>query len=62
MTKESTIPDHVFCLNDGGEPVWKAIMDGQVLPIEWNSKGAAQAGLKVEQDRKEKKNSTSQAV
>lgn len=31
---------------------WKVAIDGEVLPIEWNSKGAADAGATVELQRR----------
>lgn len=47
----TAIPDQVFCLHIGGQPVWKAIVDGQIVPAEWNCKGAAEAGINVERRR-----------
>lgn len=31
---------------------WKVMLDGEVLPHSWNSKGAAEAGLETERRRK----------
>jgi hypothetical protein len=46
--------DQVFCLRGAdGQPEWKAMLNGEVLPTEWSSKGAALAGLEVERRRKD---------
>lgn len=48
--------DGVFVLRgpDGREE-WKACLNGEVLPTEWNSKGAAEAGLEVEWRRSQRR-------
>jgi len=43
-----TVKDGVFTLKFDE---WKAILNGKVLPTEWNSRGAALAGLEVERRR-----------
>lgn len=47
--KEKMMRDQVFSIREGE---WQACLGGEVLPITWNSKGAALAGLKVEAARK----------
>jgi len=44
----------VFALSDSGQEVWRAMLDGVIIPATWNSKGAALAGLEVERRRKNK--------
>lgn len=43
--------DQVFCLRQGDEAVWLAMVNGHVLHAEWPNKGAALAGMQVEQRR-----------
>lgn len=46
------IPDQVFCLRgDNNEPVWFAMVNGQVIAATWRDRGAALAGLQTEQRR-----------
>ncbi len=49
------VPDHPFLLKWEGEEVWKAIVDNQVIPAEFNSKGAALVAIPVEKHRRAKK-------
>mgnify|MGYP001594985441 CR=1 FL=1 len=42
----------VFILNFNGQPVWKVIVDGLVIPAEFNTKGAALAAIDVERRRR----------
>ena len=44
-----------FTLNYGGEKVWKAIVNGCVIPAEFNSRGAALAAIPTELARQRKK-------
>jgi hypothetical protein len=41
----------VFCLHGD----WKLLLDGVMVPAEWNSKGAAEAAIPVERARRAKK-------
>lgn len=55
-----TYRGEVFVLREKGMPAgydhaWKIKLDGSVLPIEFNSRGAAEAGLETELRRKLKK-------
>lgn len=34
---------------------WKLILDGSMVPAEFNSKGAAEAAIPVERERRERK-------
>lgn len=43
--------DQVFMLPLDGEPSWKVAQGSRIVRAEWNSKGAALAGLAVEQRR-----------
>ena len=43
--------DMAFVLREHGQEVWKVLINDQVLPTTWNSKGAAEAGLVVEKRR-----------
>lgn len=47
--------NYVFVLRDANTPdgCWRAVLDGELLPATWNSKGAAEAGLAVERRRAE---------
>lgn len=49
MSNKATVKDTVFTIKDGE---WKAYLNGQVLHTEWNSRGAAEAGLAVERRRR----------
>lgn len=42
--------DQVFSVREGGQVVYRVMVDGRVFG-DWCSKGAAQAGLAVEQRR-----------
>jgi len=50
----NTTPTEAFILNYAGQPVWKAIVDGKVIPAEFNSQGAARAAISVERARRKK--------
>jgi hypothetical protein len=44
--------DQVICLRDSsGQPVWKAVLAGKIIPAEWPDKGSAEAGLATERRR-----------
>jgi hypothetical protein len=44
-----TIPDQVFVLRGpAGEECWRAVVSGELLPTDFQSKGAAEAALQVE--------------
>ncbi len=42
------IEDQVYFIHGS----WRAILGGEPIPAEWNSKGAAEAGLQVERRRR----------
>jgi len=46
-----TKEDCSFCYLENGETVWRVRLNGTVLPMEFQSKGAADAGLEVERRR-----------
>lgn len=52
---KSPMISEAFILNYGGSPVWKAIVDGVVIPAEFKSKGGALAAIPVERARRLKK-------
>jgi hypothetical protein len=39
----------VFTIREGE---WKLLLDGMMVPAEWNSKGAAEAAIPVERERR----------
>ena len=44
-----------FCLRGlDGQPEWHAIVDGVLIPAEFNSLGAAQAAIPVERARRQR--------
>ena len=45
------LEDMAFCIRQHGQEVYMIRVNGVVIPTTWNSKGAAQAGLEVEQRR-----------
>lgn len=45
----------VFTLNYGDQQVWKAVVDGCVVPAEFNSRGAALAAIPTERARQVRK-------
>jgi hypothetical protein len=42
----------VFTIRDGE---WKLLLDGVMVPAEWSSKGAAEAAIPVERERRARK-------
>lgn len=53
MTNDSKIADQVVRdLSAKQLDVYCVILDGELLPTEWSSKSAAEAGLIVERERK----------
>lgn len=51
---ELTVEDQVYLLHG----VWKILLSGEIFPAEWNSRGAAEAGLVVERRRAESRRSS----
>ncbi len=48
--------DFAFCLGDGqGNPVWQIYVNDRVVPADFNSKGAAIAGIAVQLRRDERR-------
>lgn len=45
------VTTYTFSIEDG---VWNAILDGEMIPATFNSKGAAEAGIDVERRRRER--------
>jgi len=44
--------DQVFCLRGPGQTeVWRAVVNGRIVGAEWTNRGAALAGMQVEQRR-----------
>lgn len=45
--------NRAFLIRENGEKVWKAICDDKIIPAEFNSRGAALAGIDVQKRRNE---------
>ena len=46
--------DQAFVVFQNGQEVWKSLVNGKIIPAEFNSKGAALAGIEVEKRRQQK--------
>lgn len=44
-----------FVIRVNGEPTWQAAIDGEIIPAEFNSRGAALAAIEVEKRRRARK-------
>lgn len=50
--------DQVFAIRERGEPVWKALVSGNVAAACWPDKGSALAGMRTEQRRQARRAAT----
>ena len=46
--------NQTFVVLQNGQEVWKSLVNGKIIPAEFNSKGAALAGIEVEKRRQQK--------